>query len=104
MGRGINGIARFIGLALALPVLVALVVLSVTPVFWDWIGRPDEEYPELFMAMFLLPALVATAAGIWIAVRPTRGVFAARVVNALGLAICVFPLVSAVAAYLGRSG
>ncbi|WEZ84610.1 hypothetical protein P6U16_08560 [Rhizobium sp. 32-5/1] len=62
--------SRYVGLFFGAVCVLAMAVLSFTPLAWHEMGRPNESYPELVYLIFGLPlAVVMLAGGIVFAVR-----------------------------------
>jgi hypothetical protein len=60
---------KFWPLYLALIFLGMMALFSFTPLAWEWSGREDQSYPELFFALYGLPcALWISAMAVFIAI------------------------------------
>lgn len=101
---------RFMALIAACASLVAMWTFTDKPWVWEWMGRPDEVYPEVvFLVLGLPAAAVAVGSGGWIAWRahepaePSWTLTVARVINVLALAICLWLAWTALSAFLTRT-
>jgi hypothetical protein len=100
---------RFVALIAGVAALVAMWTFTDKPYIWEWMGRPDEIYPEVAFLVFGLPAaLVSVVSGGWIvwAARPSARaswtLTIARVTNGIALAICLWLSWFALSAFLNR--
>ena len=101
---------RFLALIASAASLVAMWTFTDKPWVWEWMGRPDEVYPEVaFLVLGLPAASIAVASGGWIAwkarepAEPSRTLTIARVINVLALAICLWLVWTALSAFLTRT-
>lgn len=71
---------RYVGVVLGLICVAFVGVLTVTPLVWDAMGRPNNTYPELGYLMFGLPvAAILFAYGVKGAMIGTASIEARRV-------------------------
>lgn len=101
---------RFLALILSIPALVAMLVFTGEPLVWEWMGRPDESYPEVVFMIYGIPAgtvAFMTGFGIALAVRPSGGfswpLLLLRVVYVLSMGVCAWLCWFALTAFLHRA-
>lgn len=101
---------RFVALIAGVAALIAMWTFTDKPYIWEWMGRPNEVYPEIGFLVFGLPAaLVSVASGGWIvwAARPSATpswtLTIARVISGIALAICLWLSGFALSAFLNRA-
>ena len=100
---------RFLALIAAVAALVAMWTFTDKPWIWEWMGRPNEAYPEVVFLVFGLPAaIVAVGSGGWIAweMRASAGhswtLTIAGVISGIALTICLRLSWVAFSAFLSR--
>ncbi len=100
---------RFLGLVVAIGSLMAMWTFASKPLVWEWMGRPNDFYPEWAFFAYGLPAsLLAIASGGWIvwktraSANPSRSLPIARVTSVMALAICAWLSWFALSAFLNR--
>lgn len=101
---------RFLGLIAGVSALVAMWTFADKPYIYEWMGRPDEAYPEIVFFLFGIPAAFASlVSGAWIvwAARPSAEaswtLTIARVISGISLAICLWLSWLALSAFFNRA-
>ncbi len=101
--HGMALVKRFAGLVIALMAFATMWTFASTNLVWNWRGRPDETYPELYYAAFgLPPALIAVFAGLFTAWNGRPGKpqtwrqAISHWVNGVALAVCALLIFEAV--------
>lgn len=100
---------RFFALIAGLAALVTMWTFADKPYVWEWMGRPNENYPEVLFFAFGVPAaVVAVASGGWIvwatrrSAEPSWTLSIARLISGIALAICLWLSWEALSAFLNR--
>ncbi|MNQ84305.1 hypothetical protein D3C85_994290 [compost metagenome] len=101
---------RFLALIAAIAAFLAMWTFTDRPLVWEWMGRPNEVYPEMGFLVFGLPAsLVAVGSGAYIAwkarasTEPSGALTIARILSFVALAICAWLSWFALSAFLTRA-
>ena len=101
---------RFLALIVGVAALAAMWTFAEKPYIWEWMGRPDEVYPEIVFFGFGIPAALASVvSGGWIvwaarpSAEPSWTLTIARAISGISLAICLWLLWLALSAFLNRA-